>query len=80
MNDLRRCAVLRADDTLLVQEARVIPYGNVIYDHDRADAVRTIHSYLDEHGIRYCGRYGDWNHAWTDEAFASGERAALAGS
>jgi len=78
INDLRRCTVLRDDDRILVQEARVIPYGNVIYDHDRAAALSTVHGYLGEQGIRYCGRYADWNHDWTDEAFASGERAALA--
>ena len=32
--------------------------------------------YLDELGIAYCGRYGDWGYMWTDESFISGERAA----
>ena len=31
---------------------------------------------LDEIGIGYCGRYGDWAYIWTDQAFNSGERAA----
>ena len=29
-------------------------------------------------GIQTCGRYGEWNHLWTDEAFKSGEAAAQA--
>jgi protoporphyrinogen oxidase len=54
----------------------VARYGNVIYDRDRAEAVATIHAYLDELGIAYIGRYGEWNHLWTDQAFLSGEAAA----
>ncbi|MBF6606403.1 MAG: NAD(P)-binding protein [Chloroflexi bacterium] len=74
--DLRRCGILRDADQILFSEARVARYGNVIYDHDRAAALATVHGYLDEIGVLYCGRYGEWNHLWTDEAFVSGERAA----
>ena len=74
--DLQRCGTLRSDDQILFSEARVARYGNVIYDHERAAALATIHSYLDEIGVLYCGRYGEWNHLWTDDAFVSGERAA----
>ena len=34
-----------------------------------------MHGYLDEVGIGYCGRYGDWAYIWTDQAFVSGEKA-----
>ena len=76
ISDLRRCGTLRGDDQVLFSEARVARYGNVIYDHDRATALATVHGYLDEIGVLYCGRYGEWNHLWTDEAFVSGELAA----
>ncbi len=74
--DLRRVGLLRDDDSLAVRQARVVRYANVIYDHDRRPALATVHGYLDDVGILPCGRYGDWNHAWTDEAFKSGESAA----
>ncbi len=74
--DLRRCGFIRDDDTILLKDAAVNRYANVIYDHDRAPALATVHGFLQDIGIAYCGRYGDWNHAWTDEAFVSGERAA----
>jgi hypothetical protein len=35
-----------------------------------------VHAYLDEIGIHYCGRFGDWGYIWTDQAFESGEKAA----
>lgn len=83
IRDLVRVGILREDDDVIYKGAVVLPYANVIYDHDRAPALERIHGYLAELGIAWCGRYGDWGHIWTDEAFTSGERAAevvLAGS
>jgi protoporphyrinogen oxidase len=76
IDDLRRCGVLTEDDQVLFAVAIHVPYANVIFDLDRAEALATVHGYLDELGIAYCGRYGDWAYIWTDEAFMSGERAA----
>jgi len=75
---LRSMGLLDADDRILLSEATFTRYANVIYDHDRAAAVATIQEFLDEVSIQSCGRYGEWNHLWTDEAFLSGERAAEA--
>jgi protoporphyrinogen oxidase len=74
--DLRRCGFIREDDTILLKDAAVNRYANVIYDHDRAPALATVHAFLQDIGVAYCGRYGNWDHAWTDEAFVSGEDAA----
>jgi protoporphyrinogen oxidase len=73
---LRRCGFIHENDRILLQETAINRYANVIYDHDRAQAVSTIHGFLDEQKIFYCGRYGDWDHAWTDQSFISGENAA----
>jgi protoporphyrinogen oxidase len=75
---LRQIGTLRENDRILFRGARVARYANVIYDHDRAKALAAVHGFLDEIEVHYCGRYGDWDHAWTDEAFLSGERAARA--
>jgi protoporphyrinogen oxidase len=76
ITDLRRCGVLREDDRILSSSARLLKYANIIFDLDRAAAVATVHGYLDDLGIAYCGRYGDWGYLWTDESFKSGELAA----
>lgn len=76
ISDLQRIGILREDDRLLVKEARLVRYANIIYDRERAAALATVHDYLADVGIARCGRYGDWNHAWTDESFISGELAA----
>jgi protoporphyrinogen oxidase len=76
LRDLRRCGYVREDDRLLCSRATLLPYANIIFDLDRAAALKTVHSYLDDLGIAYCGRYGDWGYLWTDESFKSGELAA----
>lgn len=76
ITDLHRCDILKEDDRVLFRRAMVIPYANVIFDLERAAALKVVHGYLDELGIAYCGRYGDWAYMWTDESFKSGERAA----
>ena len=74
--DLRKCGLLRETDKILFKNAFLVPYANVIFDLDRAEALKTVHGYLDDIGMAYCGRYGDWGYMWTDESFISGERAA----
>lgn len=76
IRDLHRCGLLRDTDRILSKEAFLLPYANIIFDLDRAAALRTVHGYLDDLGIAYCGRYGDWGYMWTDESFKSGELAA----
>jgi protoporphyrinogen oxidase len=76
IRDLRRTGVLRESDRVLSKAAVLLPYANIIFDLDRATALKTVHGYLDDLGIAYCGRYGDWGYMWTDESFKSGELAA----
>jgi len=76
VDDLVRCGVLEEGEDILFSNAMHIPYANVIFDLERADAVSTVHGFLDDVGIRYCGRYGEWAYIWTDESFKSGEAAA----
>lgn len=73
--DLHRVGILAEGDTVLFGEARPITYANVIFDLDRADALATVHGFLADVGISWCGRYGDWEYSWTDQAFVSGEQA-----
>jgi protoporphyrinogen oxidase len=74
--DLRRVGTLREEDVILSRHATTVRYANVIFDLERAAALETVHGYLKDVGIDYCGRYGDWGYMWTDESYISGERAA----
>jgi hypothetical protein len=76
IKDLHRCGLLHEDDRILFKNALLVRHANVIFDLERAAALKTVHGYLDDIGIAYCGRYGDWGYMWTDESFKSGEQAA----
>ncbi len=76
LRDLRSCKILRDDDEIVFANTLHIPHANIIFDLDRANALKVVHAYLDEIHVRYCGRYGEWGYHWTDEAFISGEKAA----
>jgi len=76
IRDLHRCGLLREEDKILSRKAMLLRYANIIFDLERADALKTVHAYLDELDIAYCGRYGEWGYMWTDESFKSGELAA----
>jgi protoporphyrinogen oxidase len=76
IRDLRRCGLITDDDEILFRDATYAEYANVIFDLEREENLAKVHAYLDEVGIRYCGRYGDWGYMWTDDSFKSGERAA----
>jgi protoporphyrinogen oxidase len=76
IRDLRRCGLLKPEDKILFKNTMHIEYANVIFDLERAAALDIVHKYLDDVGIRYCGRFGDWGYIWTDQAFESGEKAA----
>ena len=76
IRDLRRMDLIREEDRIEFRNARLLNYANIIFDLQRADALKIVHGYLDDLGIAYCGRYGDWGYMWTDESFKSGEQAA----
>ena len=76
IDDLRRCGLMKETDKVVFTHALHVPYANVIFDLERAAALKVVHDYLDDLGIAYCGRYGEWAYIWTDESFVSGENAA----
>ena len=76
IRDLHKCGLLKESDRILFQNTMHIDYANVIFDLECAPSREIVHGYLNEIGIRYCGRYGDWKYIWTDESFLSGSRAA----
>jgi protoporphyrinogen oxidase len=73
--DLKRCGVLRENDRILFRHAMHILYANVIFDLESTASAAAAHGFLDDIGIGYCGRYGDWAYIWTDQSFVSGETA-----
>ena len=76
IDGLLACGIIKDRSDIVHRSVIFAPYANIIFDHDRPSCVKIVHDYLNELGIAYCGRYGDWGYMWTDESFRSGERAA----
>lgn len=74
--DLQKIGILKGDESLLVKDAKLLPYANIVFDLDRAAALDIVQGYLKDVDIHACGRYGEWAYIWTDESFVSGEKAA----
>ena len=77
IEDLKRAKILAADDKVVLTDTIDIKYGYVIFDQARRPAIQLIHSYLEQHGIFPCGRYGEWAYLWSDEAILSGRKVAM---
>ncbi|MGE3141911.1 MAG: NAD(P)/FAD-dependent oxidoreductase [Hyphomonadaceae bacterium] len=76
ISDLIRCGLVQDRSEIVHKSVIFAPFANVIFDHDRPAALDAVHGFLNDVGVAYCGRYGDWGYIWTDQAFMSGERAA----
>lgn len=74
--ELARMGILDGVDVLW-RRVRTIPYANVVFDHQRAEALDTIRDWMEDvAGVALAGRYGRWEYLWTDGAVRSGWRAA----
>ncbi len=76
IDGLIKCGLVKDRSEINHTSTIFAPWANVIFDYDRPKAIETVHGYLDDVGVGYCGRYGDWAYIWTDQSFISGERAA----
>ncbi len=76
IDGLIHCGLVKDRSEIVHKSTIFAPFANVIFDHDRQKSLKLVHDFLDDVGIAYCGRYGDWGYIWTDQAFLSGERAA----
>ena len=73
---LASVGILKEADRIVVRDEVDVPYAYVVFDHQRAAAVRTIHDWMNASGLIPCGRFAEWGYHWTFEAIESGRRAA----
>ncbi len=76
VEDLIRVKAIRASDRVAVLDTIDIKFGYVIYDTNRAAAVRAIHDWLESVSIYPTGRYGRWEYLWSHEALLAGMATA----
>jgi protoporphyrinogen oxidase len=57
-------------------QVRHTDWANVIFDHDRREALATVNEFLDHVGVLRAGRYAEWKYLWSDGSVLSGQRVA----
>jgi protoporphyrinogen oxidase len=57
-------------------ELRDTDYAYVLFDDAHEEATRTIKAWLDEVGVRTCGRYGSWIYSSMEDSLIEGMEAA----
>ena len=75
INKSEKMGIFRKKD-IIVQDYRILEYGNVIYYHGMEKDRKTILNYLNKINIKTIGRFGEWKYLWSDQALLSGKAAA----
>jgi protoporphyrinogen oxidase len=76
VEDLTKLRILKKYDRIAVAQQQIVPYANVLFDHERAPNLAVVQGWLAEQGVICCGRYGEWAYLWSDDSILSGWRAA----
>lgn len=71
--DLTALGIIPPGVEILSENTIFLPYGYVIYNHNREKLVKKIHCYLEQLDIYPCGRYGAWEYLWSDQSVLSGK-------
>lgn len=63
--------IFKCDD-VVVEDCRVLEYGNVIFYHGMEDDRKVVLDYLNSLNIKTIGRFGKWEYLWSDQSLKSG--------
>ncbi|CUU70718.1 nucleotidyl-sugar pyranose mutase [Campylobacter hyointestinalis subsp. hyointestinalis] len=61
-----------SDKDIVMQDCRILKYGNVIFYHKMENDRKIILNYLDTLNIKTVGRFGKWEYLWSDQSLLSG--------
>jgi UDP-galactopyranose mutase len=76
ISDCVKVGMISADDAILAANQVDMPYAYVVYDHQRAQHVKTIREWVARANIVLAGRYSEWEYYNSDHAFVAGKNAA----
>jgi protoporphyrinogen oxidase len=66
-DELVAMGLLESLDAVTSTHIRYVPFGQVIYDHNRKGALQIVNEFLDRVGIVRVGRYSEWKYAMTHD-------------
>ncbi|EDO6928473.1 UDP-galactopyranose mutase [Campylobacter coli] len=64
------------EEDIICEDFRIIPYANIIFNHDMEKHRDKLLNYVKDCGILTCGRFGEWDYLWSDQSFLSGKNIA----
>lgn len=59
---------------IIASDFRILPYANVVFDHNMTARRDYILEYLKSLNIMTVGRFGEWDYLWSDQSFLSGSK------
>jgi protoporphyrinogen oxidase len=65
--ELVEMGLLDSLESVTSTHVRFVPFGQVIYDHNRKGALQVVNEFLDRVGIVRVGRYAEWKYAMTHD-------------
>jgi len=63
-------------EDIIVKDARILPYGNVVFYKGMENDRKIVQDYLESIHIHRVGRFGEWAYLWTDQSLLSGKKVA----
>ncbi len=72
--ELIEMGLLESLDAVISVQVRFVPWGNVIYDHNRRTALDRINQFLDSHGVFSVGRFAEWGYLMTHDCVLQSKR------
>jgi protoporphyrinogen oxidase len=75
-NELLEMGLLESEDAIISTNVRYVPWGQVIYDHNRKSALQIVNAFLDSMGVVRVGRYAEWKYLMTHDCVLKGKLEA----
>ena len=72
--ELIEMGLLESLDSVISAHVRFVPWGNVIYDHNRRQALDRINQFLDQNGVFSVGRFAEWGYLMTHDCVLQSKR------
>jgi protoporphyrinogen oxidase len=68
--------IIKTKESVVYKDIIDIKYAYITYDCNRKRNVKLIHNFLRKNSIYPCGRFGQWQYLWMDDAILDGKKIA----
>ena len=76
LSELIEMGLIESEGHVLSVHVRPVPWGNVIFDHDRRPALTKVNGFLKTVGVLSVGRFAEWKYHMTHDCVLSAKRVA----